>query len=190
MDKVGSPRGLINYTTSSLYAANVEGKNTHWNWRYLLRPRTAIYFTMWAGVGIAMLVTLLNRSQLDVNVVPDRNPLYVTLSDGSIRNGFTVKILNKRQEERSFRLTLEDLPGGRMEMVGGPGSRGASFDITVEPDKLKAVKVYVATGDKAVIEDEHNRFHFRIEELNPKGMAETARYDAIFHAPGTHEEED
>ena len=190
MEKVGSPKGLINYTTSSLYAANVAGKDTHWNWRHLLRPRTAIYFTMWLGVGLAMLVTLLNRSQLDVNVVPDRNPLYVTLSDGAIRNGYTVKILNKRQQERTFRLTLEDLPGGSMELVGASGARGASFDITVEPDKLKAVKVYVATADESVLEDEHNRFHFRIEELHPEGMAETARYDAIFHAPGTDEEED
>ena len=52
------------------------------------------------------------------------------------------------------------------------------------------MKVYVATADESVLEDEHNRFHFRIEELHPEGMAETARYDAIFHAPGTDEEED
>ena len=77
-----------------------------------------------------------------------------------------------------------------MELVGASGARGANFDITVEPDKLKAVKVYVATADESVLEDEHNRFHFRIEELHPEGMAETARYDAIFHAPGTDEEED
>jgi cytochrome c oxidase accessory protein FixG len=190
MEKVGSPRGLINYTTSSLYAANVAGRNEHWNWTHLLRPRTAIYFTMWAAVGIAMLVSLINRSQLDVNVVPDRNPLYVTLSDGAIRNGYTVKILNKRQEERTFRLSVEDLPGAAMDMVGGSGASGTSFDITVDPDRLKAVKVYVSSKDKAVIEDEHNRFHFRVEELNPAGPAETARYDAIFHAPDTHEEKD
>ncbi|MGA7267282.1 MAG: cytochrome c oxidase accessory protein CcoG, partial [Aestuariivirga sp.] len=101
MEKIGSPKGLINYTTSSLYAANVAGKNEHWDWRHLLRPRTLIYFGLWAAVGIAMLVTLINRTQLDVNVVPDRNPLFVTLSDGAIRNGYTVKILNKRQEQRS-----------------------------------------------------------------------------------------
>jgi cytochrome c oxidase accessory protein FixG len=189
MEKVGSPKGLINYTTSSLYAANAAGKNEHWSWRRLLRPRTVIYFTLWAGVGIAMLVSLVSRSQLDVNVVPDRNPLYVALSDGSIRNGFTVKILNKRQQERSFRLSLEDLPGGSMELVGGTAGKGTSFDITVAPDKLRPVKVYVATKDPAVLRREHNRFHFRVEELNPSGPAETARYDAIFHAPMNEEDD-
>ena len=38
MDKIGKPRGLINYTTSELYAANVAGKNEHWSWRHLIRP--------------------------------------------------------------------------------------------------------------------------------------------------------
>jgi cytochrome c oxidase accessory protein FixG len=187
MEKVGSPKGLINYTTSSLYAANVAGKNEHWNWKHLLRPRTAIYFTMWAAVGIAMLVTLLNRTQLDVNVVPDRNPLFVTLSDGAIRNGYTVKILNKRQEERTFRLTVEKLPGASMEMVGDAGAKGTSFDISVEPDKLKAVKIYVTTADANVIVADRTDFDFKVEELNPAGEAETATYDAIFHAPANKE---
>jgi cytochrome c oxidase accessory protein FixG len=187
MEKIGSPKGLINYTTSSLYAANVAGKNEHWDWRHLLRPRTAIYFTLWIGVGIAMLVTLINRTQLDVNVVPDRNPLFVTLSDGAIRNGYTVKILNKRQEPRTFRLSVENLPGAAMEMVGDSGAKGTSFEVSVEPDKLKAIKIYVTTSDPAVITGDRTDFGFKVEELNPKAEAETASYDAIFHAPATKE---
>jgi cytochrome c oxidase accessory protein FixG len=185
MEKVGKPKGLINYTTSSLYAANVAGKNEHWNWKHLLRPRTAIYFGVWTAVGIAMLVTLLNRTQLDVNVVPDRNPLYVTLSDGSIRDGYTIKILNKRQEQRTFRLSIAGLPGASMEMVGEEGVKGTSFDISVEPDKLRAVKIYVTTGDAGVTGSERSDFHFNVEELNPKeGRAtESVSYRAIFHAP-------
>ena len=130
-----------------------------------------------------MLVTLLNRTQLDVNVVPDRNPLYVKLSDGAIRNGYTVKILNKKQEERTFRLSLHDLPGGTMEMVGDAGVKGTTFDVTVEPDKLKAVKIYVSTADEKVLSHERSDFAFKVEELNPMGEAETADYDAIVHAP-------
>ncbi len=189
MVKVGKPKGLINYTTSSLYAANVAGQNKHWNWRYLLRPRTIIYFGLWAAVGIGMLVTLINRTQLDVNVVPDRNPLYVTLSDGSIRDGYTIKILNKRQEARTFRLTIADLPGATMEMVGEEGVKGTSFDISVEPDKLRAVKIYVATGDAGVINRERSDFYFTVKELTPADgrAAESVSYRAIFHAPAKKE---
>jgi cytochrome c oxidase accessory protein FixG len=187
MEKVGSPRGLISYTTARIYADNAAGKHEHWTWRHLLRPRTLIYFGLWAAVGLLMLASLVQRSQLDVNVVPDRNPLFVTLSDGAIRNGYTVKILNKRQQERSFRLSVDGLPGASMEMVGESGASGQSFDITVAPDKLRAVKIYVTTADPEVREHEHRKFHFRLEELGPTGEPERVSYDAIFHAAGEKE---
>jgi cytochrome c oxidase accessory protein FixG len=187
MEKVGSPKGLISYTTARIYAENAAGTHVTWTWRQLLRPRTIIYFSVWAAVGLAMLFTLIQRSQLDVNVVPDRNPLFVTLSDGAIRNGYTVKILNKRQQERSFRLAIDGLPGATMEMVGDSGDKGRSFDITVPPDKLRAVKIYVTTADPEVLEHERRNFHFRIEELGAAGEPERVSYDAIFHAPGEKE---
>ena len=189
MDKIGRPRGLINYTTSSLYAANVAGKNVHWNWKHLLRPRTAIYFTVWAAAGIAMLVTLINRSQLDVNIVPDRNPLFVQLSDGSIRNGYTVKILNQKQELRTFRLSMNGLHGATMEMVGEEGAPRQTIEIAVEPDKLKAVKIYVSTMDHDVLNRENSDFEFKVEELNATGEAETAVEHTVFHAPEDHKED-
>jgi hypothetical protein len=72
-------------------------------------------------------------------------------------------------------------------MVGDSGARGTSFDITVSPDKLKAVKIYVSTSDPAVVAADRVDFDFKVEELNPKAEAETAAYDAIFHAPATKE---
>lgn len=72
-----------------------------------------------------------------------------------------------------------------MEMVGDSGAKGTSFEISVEPDKLKAVKIYVATGDHQITENERSRFHFKVEELNPTGVPEAVSYDAIFHANGS-----
>ena len=136
-----------------------------------------------------MLFSITHRSQLDINVVPDRNPLFVTLSDGAIRNGYTIKILNKRQEPRTFRLSVDKLPGATMEMVGDAGAKGTSFDVPVDADKLKAVKIYVSTDDPEITKQEHSRFEFKVEELTPKGdvPAETATYDALFHGPDDEE---
>ena len=47
-----------------------------------------------------MLGFLLTRDRLDVNVLHDRNPVVVQLSDGSIRNGYTIKVLNMKPEPR------------------------------------------------------------------------------------------
>ena len=35
-------------------------------------------------------------------MLPDRNPLFVVLSDGSLRNNYTVKILNKLHDVRQL----------------------------------------------------------------------------------------
>ena len=40
------------------------------------------------------------RALLDVNVLHDRNPVAVKLSDGSIRNAYTMRLLNKRGFDR------------------------------------------------------------------------------------------
>ena len=59
-----------------------------------------------------------NRSTLEVNVLHDRNPPYVLLSDGGVRNGYTVKILNKLHEPREFALAVR----GPAAAPGSPSS--------------------------------------------------------------------
>jgi cytochrome c oxidase accessory protein FixG len=184
MDKLGLPAGLISYSTASLLAAKKADRNAQWSWRTMIRPRTIIYFSLWAAVGLGMLVALTHRDRLGINIVADRNPLFVQLSDGAIRNGYTVKILNMKPEPRSFRLILSDLPGGTMEMVGDEGKQVTSLDIPVEPDKLRAIKVYVTTHDGHVLKEEVSHFTFTVEELGAlPGQGETSSYKALFHAP-------
>jgi cytochrome c oxidase accessory protein FixG len=183
MEKVGLPKGLISYSTASLYAANAAGQRRSWSWRTLFRPRTAIYFTLWAAVGIAMLVTLAGRGRLDVNIVADRNPLFVKLSDGAIRNGYTVKILNMQQRPRSFRMAVEGLPAATLEMAG-EATQATALEVAVDADKLRAIKVYVTTGEESVRKAEATSFTFAVEEITAGGKPESGHYEAIFHAPG------
>ena len=46
----------------------------------LIRPRVVLYASAIAVVGALMLTGLMMRSNLDVNVLHDRNPVYVKLS--------------------------------------------------------------------------------------------------------------
>jgi polyferredoxin len=101
-----------------------------------------------------MLTALLRRSTLDINVLHDRNPPYVLLSDGSVRNGYTVKILNKLHQPREFTLSARGLEGAGLAIVGmEPGAR-----IRVTTDDLRELKVFVtlprerlAEGDGATL---------------------------------------
>jgi polyferredoxin len=83
-----------------------------------------------------------------VNILRDRNPLYVKLSDGGIRNGYTIKLLNKLYEPHSFRLSLAGLPGANFSIVGHEHEPDAA--ITVPPDELQSLRLYVTLDKKSV----------------------------------------
>ena len=181
MEKVGSPKGLIAYSTLRSYNAAVAGHPVKPNWHVVLRPRTLIYSGIWALIGVLMLVALLTRDRLGLDVVPDRNPLYVTLSDGSIRNGYTVKVLNMQGTPRRFLLQLDGLPQARMASSDLGQPKGESLEIEVPADKLRAVKVFVESP-RASLATRETPFRFLVTEIIAE-TPETSAARAIFHAP-------
>ena len=70
----------------------------------LVRARTVLYAAIIAVVGGVMLYTLATRQTERRQRHPRPQPDLRALADGSIRNGYTVRILNKSPETRSFAL--------------------------------------------------------------------------------------
>ena len=182
MEKVGSPKGLISYSTLKTYDAHKAGLPAVIGWRSFLRPRTFVYTAIWMVVGLVMLFSLLHRERLDVSVLNDRNPLFVKLSDGSIRDGFTIKILNMEQRPRSFVLSFDGFLGATMTMIGADGEPSREFNVDVEADKLRAIKIYVSASP-LLLKSEQTPFVFKVVEQGPESTPETRSYSAIFHAP-------
>ncbi|WP_343565553.1 cytochrome c oxidase accessory protein CcoG [Kiloniella sp. b19] len=141
MDKIGKPRGLIAYDTDANMRRRQDGEKEKLN---LFRARTVVYSVLLAATMAAMLFALNARSVLDLNVLRDRNPLFVTLSDGSIRNGYTVKILNKIREPRSFVLSLSGLPLQSVKINGIEPDANGTYVIDVKPDKLRSFHLFAA----------------------------------------------
>jgi cytochrome c oxidase accessory protein FixG len=172
MDKVGRPRGLIAYDT----ARDLEAGDTNEPIR-LLRPRVTLYAAAIAVVSLIMLVALVMRPELDVNVLHDRNPLYVRLSDSGVRNGYTIKLLNKLYLPRAFKVSLEGLPGAQLDMVGHEGGV-----VPVPPDNLQSVKLYI-TLDKAGVKalpEASTPFSFVITDI---ANGATTDHAATFQGP-------
>ncbi len=71
----------------------------------------------------------------------DRNPQYVVESDGSVRNGYMIKLLNMIPEQRRITLTLEGIPSAQMRIAGQAQGDGRSFSVGVDPDKVTSLKV-------------------------------------------------
>jgi len=175
MDKVGLPKNLISYDTIANVGRRERGERTR---IHPVRVRTLIYVALIALVSLIMLFGLTTRADLDVNVLRDRNPLFVTLSDGSIRNGYTLKILNKVHAERSFDLRLEGLDGaGRVKVIGEATDAGPRFN--VGPDRLRSFRIFVL-APRAALGAGANDVTFVLTET---GGGDEARYDSTFRAP-------
>jgi len=106
MDKLGSPRGLVRYSTQ----AQLDGKATR-----ILRPRIFIYAMLLtlltAGFGYAVT----HRMPFDVDVLRDRNALYRTTSEGLIENVYSIRIINKDQHPHAFQLSIDGLPNATID---------------------------------------------------------------------------
>ena len=199
MDKLGRERGLISYATLSDYNANMAAATDpatgaidpsrvrdhagrfiaglrHFDWRIILRTRTLIYLAMWSAIGVGLTIALLARDRLEINVQHDRNPVAVTLADGSIRNGYTVKLLNMLPQPRTIELALEGLPEATMTVTEIDAPAARSFDIPVAPDQLRALRVFVAQPASALQAGETS---FRFVVTAPVA-GETDSYSAIF----------
>ena len=98
MDKMGSPRGLIRYTTE--HALHHEPTR-------LLRPRVLIYGGLLGALAIGFVVGIVLRSPVSLDVLRDRNSLYRLTDDGQVDNVYTLRILNKTEQEQVFRLEAQ-----------------------------------------------------------------------------------
>ena len=150
MDRIGKPRGLIGYMALKDEAVERAGGHPKQLWKHILRPRTILYTTMWSAVGIALVVALFLRSPIDFNVTPERNPIFVTLSDGSIRNAYEVRLRNKQPEDRPFLLSITSDAPLSLSLEGRE-----SYVVTVPADETLTQRVYVTAppGSRAAVAD-------------------------------------
>jgi cytochrome c oxidase accessory protein FixG len=104
MEKVGSPLGLIRYSTENAMA---EAGPQAIQWRkVLLRPRVILYALLLSTLFAATATGLVLRKPLLLDVLRDRNALYRVLNAGEIENSYSLKITNKASVARNFVLEL------------------------------------------------------------------------------------
>ncbi|HYM30053.1 MAG TPA: cytochrome c oxidase accessory protein CcoG, partial [Candidatus Cybelea sp.] len=177
MDKVGRPRGLIGFDTYANRQASIAGRTPH---RRFLRPRTVVYGVVLLLTSGLMFASLAMRSELKVSVQADRNPLFVRLSDGSIRNGYTLKIENEGGKTRLYSVAVTGLADATIhvaetEDLPTPAARGVT--LAVKGDAIGTFRTYVQAPKNGVRE---TPFTFVIKDAD---TGETATYQATFRGP-------
>jgi len=87
---------------------------------------------------VGLVVALFIRSDIDLTVAPVRNPTYVTLSDGEIRNIYEVRLRNMKNEPTRFNFSVKGDPSLFVTLEGTPYT-----SVEVAPDEMKLQRVYV-----------------------------------------------
>jgi len=174
MAKIARPPELITLDTERNQARRAEGLAPV---RRLVRPRTIIYAAILVLIGAGVLVGLSARAAVDVTVLHDRNPLFVTLSDGSIRNGYTIKILNKSRDEQRYDLAVAGLQGASLAVIGQP--EDASAALLAKPDAVTSYRVYVTAPPAAIDGDAVDM----TVVLTDRATGAATRHETVFRGP-------
>ena len=123
-----------------------------------------------------MLFALGVRSHVGLSVTPDRNPPYILMSDGSVRNSYTLKLRNMESRPRDMEIALQGLPDAVMwiDTTGRDGAARKQIK-TVPADQVLAVRAYVIAPPGT----DTDEFSFRLTSRDEqKESVETkARFD-------------
>lgn len=125
MDKLGYARGLVRYSSENELA----GGKTHW-----LRPRLVGYAAMLAVMIGAFVWALAERPLISLDVTRDRG-LFRENSLGQIENIYSLKIINKTQQARSYVIDLVDADAFELH---GPST------LNLAPGEIRDLPVSVA----------------------------------------------
>ncbi|QSI75533.1 MULTISPECIES: cytochrome c oxidase accessory protein CcoG [Niveibacterium] len=136
MDKVGSPRGLIRYTTEN-------AMKQHWGMRdvlrHVIRPRVLVYLSVLLAIIVAGGWSLAHRDTLRVDVIRDRTTLSREVEGGLIENIYTLQMMNMAETTRHIHVGVSGLDG--VTLVEAPdfelppaGNKGFTIHVRVPAD--------------------------------------------------------
>ena len=177
MEKIGKPKGLVAYLALSDEANERAGGSPRPVLQHIFRTRTLIYTALWSIFGLLLVYGLFIRPEIDFTVAPERNPQFVTLSDGSIRNAYDIRLRNKHGEERPFRVHVSGDIALHIEL------EGTIYDqVSVPADNTALQRVYVTAPRSSEPADaERTEVRFWIEDLV---SGERAYQNSIFNGRG------
>ena len=170
----------VDYATLEQCEAEAAGAPATPAWKALLRPRTFIYLGIWGSIGLAMLFALGTRSHTDLTVSPDRNPPYMLMKDGSVRNAYTLRLRNMEARPRDMEIALAGLPAGSLMWTDRIGREEAATSqvITVPANETRIVQTYVIVPQDSDVDS----FTFELTSLDEQGERDSE--ETTFTGPG------
>lgn len=167
MAKLGRPLGLIRYASLD----ELEGKAVK---PLLVRPRVWVYTAILLAALTGILYGLTSLDPIELKVLHERAPLFATLSDGSIQNKYTLKILNKETNDLEVHISASGLEGLKL--------LGAEDPVIAKHGFVSQAMVFVKVP-REMLKAERQDISFRIEAKRPDGRSLATDRTSIFIGP-------
>ncbi len=169
MDSFGFPRGLIRYDSEqNLALAQPAAPRLHWK-----RLKIVGYGAALLAMSAYLVYSIATRSNFDRAVSQIRQPLYVVLSNGDIRNRYQIRITNKTEGEQVYRISARGIPEEALDL-------GNFREIAVKSGHSGLVQASVHLPPQ--VAQTTRRFELLIA---PQGRPAEARSETVrFDSPG------
>ena len=178
MAKVDRPVDLIRWDTLAHQEERERGTTTS-PWRPV-RARTLLYSALLAVVAAVMIAAFAVRSDIDLSAQRDRSPNFIRLSNGDVRNAYTVKISNKRQEDRRVRLGVRGLPDPAVAIANTADELAGPPHLTIHADAVGTYRVLVTIPAAKAAAGSLPISFFVVDD----GGREIATHESVFVGPG------
>lgn len=168
MDKVGSPRGLIRYSTENAV-------KQHWGRseiiKHVLRPRILIYSAALCAICVAFMWALATRAPLRLDVIKDRSIITREVEGGLIENVYVLNLMNMSESVRKFEIAVSGLDGASLD--------GAN-QVVVDAAQNKSLPIRVRVPADGLNKGSHEIF-FAVQAIDDPSLH--VREKAVFVAP-------
>ena len=166
MEQVGRNKGLIRYASLKEMSGEHQAP-------VLKRPRVIVYASIILAAFIGIIYGLMNIAPIEGHVLHQRQPLYTMMSNGTVQNKFTFKLLNKTKEDMKMRITVEGIEGVTVSGITGE-------EVTLQPDKLIPFDLYLR-ADPATLPREQTPITFVLQSVEQP--EQTFRFENVMIRP-------
>ena len=169
MDSFGFPRGLIRYDSEKNLASPAPtAPKLHWK-----RLKIIGYGVALVLMSAYLVYSISTRGSFDRAVNQIRQPLYVVLSNGDIRNRYQIRITNKAAQDQTYLITARGIPAGALDL-------GNFKEITVKPGHSGLLQASVRLSPALASQTQHFEMI-----ITPRGKPAEARTETVrFDTPG------
>ena len=131
MGKLGRETGLIRWESFTGQTQRAAGLPADWK---PVRARTALYAGLVVAVAGVMLTGMTLRQPYRMDVLHDRQPLFVAISGARLRNGYVIKLSNHTRRAETFTLSAENRPDVMLAIAGESDGAAPQIVLTADPD--------------------------------------------------------